>query len=219
MSGDGVGKGLWNDDCTACSNEKCILGEAGRVMGRYRARDLLLVPSLLSYLRIPLAAAFVLLLQHPRLALGVLLLAGVTDVLDGYFARRLNQATPTGAVVDGVLDKLFAGVVVGALVVQGHLSSFAAVLLATRELGELPLVVWWAVHDDQRRSRAEDPRANWLGKAATVFQFMAITALLLHGQAPWFWLVLTAVAGATAAVVYWQRELCAGEARREARAH
>lgn len=183
-------------------------------MGRYRARDLLLVPSLLSYLRVPLAAAFVLLLEQPRLALTVLLLAGVTDVLDGHLARRLNQATPTGAVVDGVLDKLFAAFVVGALVVQGQLSGFAAVLLATRELGELPLVIWWAVHDDQRRSRAEDPRANWLGKAATVFQFAAIAALLLRGGTPWLWLGLTAATGATAAYVYWRREIGAGEQRR-----
>jgi phosphatidylglycerophosphate synthase len=56
-------------------------------------------------------------------------------MLDGYFARRLNQATPTGAVVDGVLDKLFAAVVVGALLAQGQRSAFAALLLATRELG------------------------------------------------------------------------------------
>ncbi len=182
-------------------------------MGHYRARDLLLVPSLLSYLRVPLAVAFVMLLQRPWLALGMLLLAGVTDVLDGYFARRLNQATPTGAVVDGVLDKLFAAVVVGALVVQGQLSGGAALLLATRELGELPLVVWWAVHDDQRRSRAEDPRANWLGKAATVFQFLAIAALLLGGTTQWLWLALTAATGGTAAIVYWRRELRSGERR------
>jgi cardiolipin synthase (CMP-forming) len=188
-------------------------------MGRYRARDLLLAPSLLSYLRVPLAAAFVRLVQHPRLALSMLLLAGVTDVVDGYVARRLNQATPTGAVVDGVLDKLFAAVVVGALLVQGRLSAFAAVLLATRELGELPLVIWWAVHDDQRRSRAQDPRANWLGKAATVFQFSAIAALLIHGEAPWLWLVLTGATGAAAAIGYWRRELCASEARRQARVH
>ncbi len=39
---------------------------------------------------------------------------------------------------------------------------------------ELPLVAWWALHEDGRRARAEDPRANWVGKAATVCQFLAI---------------------------------------------
>jgi cardiolipin synthase (CMP-forming) len=187
-------------------------------MGRYRARDLLLPPSLLSFSRIPLAAGFVMLSGHPSLALGTLLLAGVTDVLDGAWARRFGQATPTGAVVDGVLDKLFAAVVVGALVVQGHLPWFAACLLATRELGELPLVVWWAAHDGQRRARAEDPRANWLGKAATVFQFLAIAALLMQGLTPWFWLVLTAATGVASAVMYWRRELNAFGSPSESRA-
>jgi cardiolipin synthase (CMP-forming) len=176
-------------------------------MGRYRVRDLLLPPSLLSFSRIPLAAAFVVLSEHPILALGTLLLAGITDVLDGYWARRYGQATPTGAVVDGVLDKLFVAVVVAALVLRGQLPVSGAVLLATRELGELPLIVWWAAHDGKRRARAEDPRANWLGKVATVFQFLAIAALLIRGQTPWIWLALSAAIGLASAVAYWRREL------------
>lgn len=122
-------------------------------MGRYRGRDLLLAPSLLSFVRIPLAAAFVGLVHQPPWALGVLVLAGITDVLDGHLARRLGQATPTGAVVDGVLDKFFAAVVIGGLILHGQLPWAAAVLLATRELGELPLVAWWALHEDGRRAR------------------------------------------------------------------
>jgi cardiolipin synthase (CMP-forming) len=177
-------------------------------MGRYRVRDLLLPPSLLSFSRIPLAAAFVVVLsEHPILALSALLLAGITDVLDGYWARRYGQATPTGAVVDGVLDKLFVTVVVAALVLRGQLPVSGAVLLATRELGELPLIVWWAAHDGKRRARAEDPRANWLGKVATVFQFLAIAALLIRGQTPWVWLGLSGGIGVASAIAYWRREL------------
>lgn len=186
-------------------------------MGRYRARDLLLAPSLLSFARIPLAAAFLWLAQRPSWALGVLLLAGITDVLDGHLARRLGQATPTGAVVDGVLDKVFAAVVIGGLIAQGRLPWLAAALLATRELGELPLVAWWALHEDGRRARAEDPRANWLGKIATVCQFLAIAAVLIQGKPSYFWLALTAIMGAASAVAYWRRELGAS-ARAEAKA-
>jgi hypothetical protein len=110
-------------------------------------------------------------------------------------------------VVDGVLDKLFAAIVVGALVMQGHLSWLPALLLATRELGELPLVAWWATHDGQRRARAEDRRANWLGKAATVVQFIAIAAVLFHGRTRYGWLALSAATGIAAAILYWRREL------------
>lgn len=188
-------------------------------MGRYRARDLLLLPSLLSFARIPLAAAFVGLAHQPALALGVLLLAGITDVLDGYVARRLGQATATGAVVDGVLDKLFAAVVIGGLVLQGRLPWLAAGLLATREIGELPLVGWWVMHEDGRRSRAEDPRANWLGKAATLCQFVAIAVVLTRDRPAWFWLAACAVMGGASAAVYWRRELRAADARADAKAH
>jgi cardiolipin synthase (CMP-forming) len=188
-------------------------------VGRYRARDLLLAPSLLSFARVPLAAAFVGSAHHPLLALGVLLIAGITDMLDGYLARRLGQATATGAVVDGVLDKVFAAVVIGALILQGRVPWPAAALLATRELGELPLVAWWAMHEDGRRARAQDPRANWLGKAATVCQFVAIAALLIRGEPSYFWLAVTAIMGLASAVGYWRRELRAAGARREARAH
>lgn len=180
----------------------------------------MLPPSLLSFARIPLAVAFVRLADQPSWALGVLLLAGLTDVLDGYLARRLGQATATGAVVDGVLDKLFAAVVIGGLILQGRLPWLAAGLLATRELGELPLVAWWALHEEGRRARAEERRANWLGKAATVCQFIAIAVLLVEGEAFYFWLATTAVLGVASAVGYWRRELRTFGARREgAKAH
>ena len=188
-------------------------------MGRYRARDLLLPPSLLSFTRIPLAAAFVGFAREPSWALGALLLAGVSDVLDGYVARRLDQATPTGAVVDGVIDKLFAAVVIGGLIAQGRLPWPAALLLATRELGELPLVVWWALHEEGRRARADDPRANWLGKAATVCQFVTIALLLAKGEPSYFWLTVSAVTGASSALGYWWRELRAGQPREAKSVH
>jgi phosphatidylglycerophosphate synthase len=143
-------------------------------VGHYRARDLLLPPSLVSFARIPLAAAFVGFAHQPSWALGVLLLAGITDVLDGHLARRLGQATP--------------------------------------------MVAWWALHEDGRRARAEDPRANWVGKAATVCQFLAIAALLIRGEASYFWLALTAITGVASAVAYWRRELRA-TARTDAKAH
>jgi len=181
-------------------------------VGRYRARDLLLAPSLASLTRLPLGVAFVLLRDHPSWALVVLVLAGLSDVLDGHLARRLGQATPTGAVVDGVVDKLFAAAVIGGLLAQGQLPWLAAALLATRELGELPLVVWWAVHEDGRRARAEDPKANWLGKLATVCQFATIADLLVRGRLSGLGLAISALMGAVAAVGYWRRELRSGGA-------
>ena len=110
-------------------------------MGRYDIRDLVRVPGLLSLSRIPLAVAFALVVDHPSLAFCILVAAGLTDVLDGWYARRFRQVTATGAALDPVTDKLFVMTVAIALVVTGHLSVVAVFLLSTREIGELPLVL------------------------------------------------------------------------------
>ena len=175
-------------------------------MGRYRARDLLLLPSLVSFLRLPLAVLFVYLVNRPNWALATLVAAALTDVVDGYLARRLNQATATGAVVDGVFDKGFTAIVIATLVVTGPLTWQEALLLGTRELGELPLVIWWTLHHDRRQARAEDPRANWLGKLVTVLQFVSIACILQRSALEQAALVATGIAGVVAAAIYWKRE-------------
>jgi phosphatidylglycerophosphate synthase len=182
--------------------------------GRFHARDCLLLPNLISLLRLPWVS------RQQELALAVLLAAAATDVADGFFARRLGQATATGAVIDGILDKLFAGIIVGTLLWQQRVSLLEASLLATRELGELPLVLWWSLDRSQRRVRSEAPRANWLGKLATVIQFISVVAILRGSALQTTLIALTAAAGAAAAAVYWTRELRgARSARGPSRAH
>src|SRR5579862_6468238 len=70
-------------------------------------RDALLAPGLLSLARFPLALAFPLVWPRPALVAGVVALAAVTDVLDGYVARKLHQQTVTGALLDPLMDKTF----------------------------------------------------------------------------------------------------------------
>jgi cardiolipin synthase len=175
-------------------------------MGRYRAKDLLLPPSLLSLSRVPLAAAFVLALDRPLLELAILTLAGLSDVLDGWWARRHGQVTATGAVVDPITDKLFVLTVVVSLVVSDRLAPHAVLLLATRELGEAPLVAWWALSRHRRKVRAKHPEANAVGKLATVLQFATVTLALFRAPQAGALLVVTACVGVLAAISYWRRE-------------
>ncbi len=161
-------------------------------MGQYRLRHAFLVPSLVSWLRLPLAALFALAAESAQYALAILVLAAVTDMVDGWYARRHRQATATGAVIDGVTDKAFMATVVVTLIAHDKVSGLGALQLATRELGELPLVLWWALHRDRRRARAEDPKANAIGKLCTIFQFAAVTAALT--AASWQSLALGAAA-------------------------
>lgn len=182
-------------------------------MGIYRARDLFRVPGLLSLSRLPLAALFPLVVGEPALALAVLGAAAFSDVLDGWWARRFHQATSTGAMLDAVTDKLFVLTVAVTLIVRGFLPATAVLLLATREAGELPLVVWLATSRSARRGRAENPKANVPGKMATVLQFLTIVTALFHSEYTGGMTLATAVVGAFAAATYWVREVKETRAR------
>jgi CDP-diacylglycerol--glycerol-3-phosphate 3-phosphatidyltransferase len=186
-------------------------------VGIYRARDLWRVPGMLSLSRLVLAVAFPFALAreaHPTAAVAVLVAAGASDVLDGWYARRFSQVTATGAALDPVTDKIFVLTVAVSLVVRGYLAPIDVVLLSTRELAELPLVVWLAVSHHARTRRSEQPSANLLGKAATVLQFAAVTAAVFRAPHLGWLVVVAGLSGALAGVAYWARALREGHAPR-----
>jgi phosphatidylglycerophosphate synthase len=176
-------------------------------LGRYSTRDLLNPPTLVSLLRVPLSVLFPQTLHSPGLSAAVLGTAALSDVLDGFIARRFGLATPTGAVVDGVTDKIFIASVLLTLVFAGRLGRKDIVLLGMRELVELPFVAWVAVSPAMRKRRV-DERANVFGKAATTLQFVTIVAVLarkthVHNAA----VGVTGLVGLLAGLSYWQRAL------------
>lgn len=67
----------------------------------------------LSILRIVLAlpVAYLLFIQENEIAIILGAIAGITDFLDGFLARKLNQVTELGKVIDPIADKLFIGIV------------------------------------------------------------------------------------------------------------
>jgi cardiolipin synthase (CMP-forming) len=174
-------------------------------IGRYHARDLLRVPGLLSLSRIPLAIAFPFVAGRPVVAFGVLIGAGVTDLLDGWYARRFNQVTATGAALDPVTDKLFVLTVAITLVVTKELSVMSILLLSAREIGELPLVLWLALSRDARSTQAEPLSTNEAGKVVTALQFATVGVVLVHVGHQAAWVGTTALAGAVASLMYWRR--------------
>ena len=109
------------------------------------------LPNLLSLSRIPLGGAFWLVLgpiaRGSIWAFLVLGLAALTDVLDGYLARRQAQRAGgavepdggTGAWLDPICDKLFVAAVLAAIIVRRHPALLIIALILTRELVQLPL--------------------------------------------------------------------------------
>jgi cardiolipin synthase len=96
------------------------------------------VPNGLSTLRLVLVptAAMVLLTQsNDGLAIGLLAIAGATDWLDGYLARKLNQVSELGTLLDPLADRLAILCFVAALSWRGAFSPWLLAVVAARDLG------------------------------------------------------------------------------------
>jgi len=107
----------------------------------------------------------------------VFIFAGITDWLDGYLARKLNQMSAFGAFLDPVADKL---IVVAALVVLLHLEpprvhAFVALIIIGREIAISALREWMA-----KVGQAKSVAVAFVGKLKTVSQMVAIPLLLFH---------------------------------------
>ena len=107
-------------------------------------------------------------------ATGIFIFAAVTDWLDGWLARRLNQMSAFGAFLDPVADKLM---VVGALIVLLHLERVepvVALIIIGREIAISALREWMA-----QLGKSKNVAVALVGKVKTVAQMTAIIALLL----------------------------------------
>jgi phosphatidylglycerophosphate synthase len=164
------------------------------------------VPGLLSLARLPLALAFPFVFRTPSYAVAILALAALSDVLDGWYARAFRQQTPTGAVLDGFMDKLLASVVLLTLVLGRELSVLDAVVLSTREVGEALLVAFALTFMPRRAIVAQHP-ANAFGKVATVLQFVTVVLVVLRTGPRVVFVLATGLCGAAAAIAYGVREL------------
>src|SRR6476646_8745077 len=145
------------------------------------AHGVLTVPNLLSVLRLLGVPVFLWLLLGPHAdgwALAILALSGVTDWADGVLARRLNQYSDLGALLDPLADRLYILATLVGLVLRHIIPLWLALVIVGRDLVlgvTLPLL---------RRAGYGPPSVHYLGKAATFCLLYAFPLLLLgtyHG--------------------------------------
>jgi len=172
---------------------------------RFSAADLARAPNLLSLARLPLAAGFPFALASPRAALAVVGVAALTDALDGFVARRSRHVTATGAIIDPICDKVFAIVVIVALVARGMLAPWALPALLAREVLEAPLLLFVLA----KRAPAEPAAtmAGALGKVTTAALFLAVACSIAWPDAATAAVIVACVFGALAGIWYWHRAL------------
>ncbi|MEX2475225.1 CDP-diacylglycerol--glycerol-3-phosphate 3-phosphatidyltransferase [Marinobacter sp.] len=163
------------------------------------------LPNILTLSRIVMIPVFVGIFYLPvqwsyLVSAAIFALAGATDWLDGYLARKLNQSTPFGAFLDPVADKLMVAVALTVLI-EEHASlilTIPATVIIGREIVISALREWMA----EIGSRAS-VAVSYIGKIKTTAQMVSIIMLLAFPPGVlWAW-VGTALLYLAAGLTFW----------------
>ncbi len=135
------------------------------------------VPNFLTILRLFMVPAFVIAIFQADpgrfWAAGIFILAALTDVLDGYLARKWNQITDFGKLADPAADKMMQLSALVCLFILNRLPGWILLVYAVKEFlqvaGSLRLL----------NIRKYVVYSKWSGKVATVLLFIAITAIIV----------------------------------------
>jgi len=151
------------------------------------------LPNSLTWLRIWLIPLFVAVFYLPAgwvpshainlTATLLFALAALTDWLDGWLARRLNQTSAFGAFLDPVADKLMVAAALIVLVDLDRASVDVALIIIGREIAISALREWMA-----KVGRSSNVAVSFIGKLKTTAQMLAILLLLYHDPiGAWQW--------------------------------
>lgn len=140
------------------------------------------VPNILSFIRLLGVPVFFWLIVGPKAdtaALIVLFASGATDWLDGFLARKLNQFSRIGELLDPLADRLYIVATLLALFVRGILPIWVLVVLLARDLFML------FVLGQAKRLGFTGLPVHFVGKAATMNLLYALPLLLLGTYSGW----------------------------------
>jgi cardiolipin synthase len=151
----------------------------------------LTLPNFLTLLRILAVPVFAIAVWygHRAEACALFVAAGITDLVDGYIARRFNQKSDLGAVLDPAADKLLmtTAFVLLALPLEHtimRIPTWVAILAISRDVAISLVALLSSSHFEPSRFRP-----SLLGKLATATELVAISLALLFnamGPRPWY---------------------------------
>jgi CDP-diacylglycerol--glycerol-3-phosphate 3-phosphatidyltransferase len=122
--------------------------------------------------------------NREELAVGIFLLASLTDMLDGYLARKRHEVTTLGQLLDPIADKLLVASVLISLVEMHLADAWVVVVIVGREFAVTGFRMIAAIH------QVSIP-AGVLGKWKMVMQVFAICFIIWGNQRDWEYLRLT----------------------------
>jgi len=135
----------------------------------------------LSIVRAPLAFLFC--QGNPTLRIVAVILAMITDSIDGYFARRNQSVTKFGAVLDPAMDKFFVYFGLAALFLEGRIDLFELAAMLSRDFF---LCLYALLMIAMGRWNTVVFRAIRWGKITTALQFLGLIGLILGLTFPWY---------------------------------
>jgi phosphatidylglycerophosphate synthase len=153
-------------------------------------RPSLTVADMVSLSRLALAAAFVV-APGAVARLAVIVVAGITDYLDGWLARRHDQPSALGAVIDPAADRVFVVVVIAVLLAEGTLTAMQCLVLVARDIATTFGAIGARV---VARLRAAPLVARLSGKVVTALQFTTLVAAVIDPDSVRWMLPLVAIA-------------------------
>ena len=173
------------------------------------------LPNLLTWLRIVLIPLFVGIFYFEKswvtpvnqnlVATVIFTAAAITDWLDGWLARKLNQTSAFGAFLDPVADKLMVAAALITLVQLGRVDAIIALIIIGREITISALREWMA-----QIGAGKSVAVSFLGKIKTASQMFAIPLLLYHDKIGTFdpqwigtWLIYLAAALTLISMAYY----------------
>jgi len=110
-------------------------------------------------------------------ACAIFIVAALSDWLDGYLARALNQTSAFGAFLDPVADKLVVAAALVMLLNLDRVEPVIALIIIGREIAISALREWMA-----RIGKSASVAVAYVGKVKTASQMVAIPLLLFHGD-------------------------------------
>ncbi len=173
------------------------------------------LPNLLTWLRIILIPLFVGIFYFEKswvsapnqnlVATIIFTSAAITDWLDGWLARKLDQTSAFGEFLDPVADKLMVAAALITLVQLERVDAIIALIIIGREITISALREWMA-----KIGQARSVAVSFLGKFKTLSQMVAIPLLLYHDRIGPFspqrvgtWLIYIAAVLTLASMVYY----------------
>ena len=133
------------------------------------------LPNTISLSRVVLALAFVL-VSEPWDRIALIAVAGFTDLIDGWLARRGKSESTTGALLDPIADRIFVLVAISTYLIEGQLTTGQYFIFLTRDLAT---AVGFVVAKIIPTLRPAVFRARMLGKIVTVVQLITLVAIIV----------------------------------------